>query len=228
MTPAAARRAVAAVARRLETLGLTRGSSGNVSVRTPRGFLITPTGMTPGALRPADIVQCDGTGTPAPRQRVPSSEWRIHRDLYAARADLGAVVHTHSPYATAIACLREPLPAVHYMIAAAGGADVRCAEYATFGSAELSAGVLRALDGRRACLLANHGAVAVGGDLESAVRLAVEVEHVAFVFWLARCAGSPSILDAQEMRRVLERFRSYGQPAPRSRRAAPRGSRAPA
>ncbi len=214
----AERQAVLAVARRTVALGLTHGTSGNVSARVAGGFLITPTGIAYEALSPQDIVLCDPSGTPQPGERHPSSEWRIHRDLYAARPDAFGVVHTHSPYATAISCLRRDLPAVHYMVAVAGGPDIRCAEYATFGTAELSAHALRALEGRLACLLANHGVVAVGPDLARALRVAEEVERAAQLYWLTLAAGAPVILDDTEMQRVRERFRTYGrQPGPEER-----------
>jgi L-fuculose-phosphate aldolase len=225
VTDARERRAVVQAARHLERSGLTHGTSGNVSLRMPAGFLITPTGIAPDALTTADVVRCDDAGAPTERQRAPSSEWRIHRDVYAARPDAGAVVHTHSPYATAIACLRQPLPAVHYMIAAAGGDDVRCAEYATFGTPELSRNVLGALEGREGCLLANHGVVALGADLDRAMRVGLEIERVAQVYWLTLAAGTPCVLAHDEMVRVVERFRRYGQPATSAPRPAGRGTR---
>jgi L-fuculose-phosphate aldolase len=229
MTHARARRAIVEAVRQLERSGLTHGTSGNVSTRVRGGFLITPTGIAPDALTAADVVRCHDDGMPAPGQRMPSSEWRIHRDVYAARPDAGAVVHTHSPYATAIACLRQPLPAVHYMIAAAGGDDVRCAEYATFGTPELSRNVLGALEARQGCLLANHGVVALGAYLARAMRVALEIERVAHVYWLTLAAGTPCLLAHDEMARVVERFREYGQPAGAptlpARRVTQRGSR---
>jgi L-fuculose-phosphate aldolase len=224
MTHTRERRAIVQAARHLERSGLTHGTSGNVSVRVRGGFLITPTGIGPDALTAADVVRCDAAGAPAPRQRVPSSEWRIHRDVYAARPDAGAVVHTHSPYATAIACLRQPLPAVHYMIAAVGGDDVRCAEYATFGTPELSRNVLGALEARQGCLLANHGVVALGADLARAMRVGMEIERVAHVYWLTLAAGSPCLLAHDEMARVVQRFRGYGQPVRPTVRPAGRGT----
>ena len=224
MTHARERRAILQAARRLERAGLVHGTSGNVSLRVRGGFLVTPTGIAPDAIAAEDIVLCDGDGTPAPRQRVPSSEWRIHRDLYAARADAGAVVHTHSPYATAIAAMRRAIPAVHYMVAAAGGEDIRCAEYATFGTAELSASALRALVERRGCLLANHGVVALAENLEAAMRVALEIECVAQVYWLTLAAGEPCILERGEMARVVERFRGYGQTSPAAKRARGTGN----
>jgi L-fuculose-phosphate aldolase len=148
----------------------------------------------------------------------PSSEWRIHRDLYRARPEVGAVVHAHSPYAVSLACLRRHIPPFHYMVAAAGGRDIPCADYATFGTQALSDAVLTALTGRRACLMANHGQVAVGPDVEAALALAVEVEELAAQFWRASLMGQPVLLTDAEMDEVLARFRDYGQ---RRREARP-------
>jgi L-fuculose-phosphate aldolase len=191
--------------------GLNRGTSGNVSSRAPGGFLITPTGIAYDDLAPADLVRLDGHGVAAPGQLKPSSEWRFHRDIYAARAEIGAIVHTHSRYASALACQRRELPAFHYMIALAGGDNVRCADYATFGSAELSVNALRALESRHACLLANHGLIATGVDLAHALALAEEIESLAAQYCAALACGTPVLLDAAEMARVLAQFRTYGR-----------------
>jgi L-fuculose-phosphate aldolase len=201
---------VLATARRLNELGLAQGTSGNVSARVPGGCLITPSGIPFDELRPAEIVELRLDGTIVGGRR-PSSEWRLHTDLYASREDAAAIVHTHSLHATTIACHRRSIPAVHYMIAVAGGNDVRCAEYATFGSAELAAHAVRALDGRRACLLANHGLVALGGSLADALHVAREIELVAAQYWQALQLGEPFILDDAEMAAVHERFRGYGK-----------------
>ena len=206
----ALRRDIVATARRLVATGLTQGTSGNVSARYGEGLLITPSALPYDAMEPGDLVQLDMSGRPLRGGRPPSTEWRIHLDIYAARPELNAVVHAHPPFATTIACLRRDLPAVHYMIAVAGGADVRCAEYATFGTAELSASVLSAMAGRSACLLANHGLVAAGPDMATAMRVAEEIELVAQLYWRSLAAGTPFILDAGEMARVAERFRDYG------------------
>ena len=159
----------------MNALGINRGTSGNLSVRIAGGLLITPSGVPYDSLRPGKIVamQIDGSHTGA---WEPSSEWRLHRDIYRARENTGAVVHAHPGFATALACLRRGIPAFHYMIAVAGGSDIRCAPYATFGTQALSDGALQALDGRTACLLANHGMVCLGSDLAAALALAVEVE----------------------------------------------------
>jgi L-fuculose-phosphate aldolase len=197
-------------ARRMNASGINQGRSGNVSVRVEGGFLVTPTGVPYEALNLPDLVfmrrdgQREGTYTP-------SSEWRLHRDIYERRAEAGAVVHTHSPHATAIACLRRPIPPFHYEIAFAGGSDIRCADYATFGTQELSDNALAALEGRRACLLANHGVVAIGGDLHDAFAMAEKVEALARLYWQALQVGEPVLLDDAEMARVLDRFRTYGR-----------------
>ncbi len=205
------RKSVIETARRTVAEWLTHGTSGNVSARAPGGFWITPTGIPYERLEPADLVLMDLDGNAARGTRRPSSEWRIHRDIYAARPEAGAVVHVHPPFATTISCLRKDLPAIHYMIAVAGGPMVRCASYATFGTEELSNSTLAALEGRTACLLANHGMVALGADLAGAFRTALEVERVAELYWRALAAGAPVILDQAEMERVVERFKDYGQ-----------------
>lgn len=201
---------LAEAARRTASLGLNSGSAGNLSLRLGEGFLITPSGLPNETLGPEQMVRMDMDG----RHRgslKPSSEWRIHRDIYRARPEAGAVVHAHSPHAVSLACLRRPIPPFHYMVAVAGGRDIPCADYATFGTEALSKAVLAALDGRRACLMANHGQIAVGADLEAALALAVEVEALAAQYWRASLMGEPVLLDDAEMDAVLERFRSYGQ-----------------
>ncbi|HWC67234.1 MAG TPA: class II aldolase/adducin family protein [Acidimicrobiales bacterium] len=210
----AARVAIVACARELERLGLNHGTSGNIGVRIGGGVLVTPTGIPPHALRPADVVRLAPDGVPDPGQRVPTSEWRMHVDIFAARPDVGAIVHTHSPEATAAACLRQPLPAVHYAVARAGGPTVPCARYATYGTPELSASVLAALGPEgNACLMANHGMLAVGPDLVAATALAVEVEWLARVVRLTRShAAEPHVLPDGEIGRVMDRLGTYGQP----------------
>ncbi len=205
-----ARELLAEAARRTASLGLNSGAAGNVSMRFGAGFLITPSGLPNATLTPEQMVPMDmygGYGGPL----KPSSEWRIHRDIYAARPEVGAVVHAHSPYAVSLACLRRAIPPFHYMVAAAGGRDIPCADYAPFGTEALSEKVLAALTGRRACLMANHGQVAVGPDLEAALALAVEVEELAAQYWRASLLGQPVLLTDAEMDEVLARFASYGQ-----------------
>lgn len=201
---------LAEAARRTASLGLNSGSAGNLSLRLGEGFLITPSGLPNETLGPEQMVRMDMDGHYRGSLK-PSSEWRIHRDIYRARPEAGAVVHAHSPHAVSLACLRRPIPPFHYMVAAAGGRDIPCADYATFGTEALSKAVLAALDGRRACLMANHGQVAVGADLEAALALAVEVEALAAQYWRASLMGEPVLLDDAEMDEVLERFHSYGQ-----------------
>jgi len=198
--------------KRLDELRLNRGTSGNCSVRRAEqgeSFLITPSAVPVGELSAEGMVEMGLNGEIVGLSGIPSSEWRIHRDIYVARSEVHAVVHTHSPFATALSCLRKDLPAFHYMIAVAGGDTIRCAPYSLFGTEDLSRGVLIALDGRRACLLANHGMVAVGASLASAISLAVEVEALCEQYILALSAGSPVLLDKHDMSEVLEQFVGY-------------------
>ena len=204
------RERIIATALRMNTLGINQGKSGNVSARVEGGFLVTPSGLPYEELLPADLVHVDAAGH-ATGHRPPSSEWRFHRDIYAARPEAGAVVHTHSAFATTLACLGRGIPAVHYEVAFAGGADIRCAPYRTFGTQELSDAALAALAGRRACLLAHHGVIALGADLDDALRLADKVEALARLYWQALQVGEPAVLDDAEMDRVVARFRTYGQ-----------------
>ena len=208
----AARRAVIATAQDMSRRGLSPGRSGNVSCRVDGGMLITPTGMAYDTLAPADIVRVDETGEPAGR-RKPSSEWQFHLSAYAARPDMQAMVHTHSLHATVLACAHRPIPAFHYMVAVAGGSDIPCVPYATFGTEELARHVSDGLRHRRACLMANHGQVAMGATLDAALGLASEVEVLAeqYCTLLQLGPGAVHLLDAAEMARVLERFKGYGQ-----------------
>jgi len=211
MDELALRKKIIATAIEMNARGLNRGKSGNVSARFDAGFLVTPTGMAYESTQPVDIVAMTKDGT-ALGPRLPSSEWRFHRDIYAARREVGAIVHAHSPFATSIACLGRDIPPFHYMIAVAGGKDIRCAAYATFGTQQLSDHALCALAGRKACLLANHGMIAVGASLTAALALAVEVEALAEQYWRALQIGPPNLLSDAEMETVLEKFRTYGQP----------------
>src|SRR5215467_10783255 len=223
MTHLKLRREIIATALAMNELRINRGKSGNVSARIAGGFLVTPSGLAYEATKPEDIVAVSLDGSAAGR-RVPSSEWRFHRDIYAARPEVMGVVHTHSTFATTLACLGRDIPAFHYMIAVAGGADIRCAPYATFGTQELSNHALAALNGRRACLLANHGMIAVGDSPKAALALAVEVEALAEQFWRALQIGEPNLLPEKEMKRVLGKFRTYGSPAKRIPPRRPQGS----
>lgn len=211
----ALRHEVITTALKMNALGINHGKAGNVSARTASGYLVTPTGIHYDKLKPEDIVAMALHNSPDGTYEgviLPSSEWRFHRDIYAARPDVCAIVHTHSVYATTLAVLGKVIPAFHYMIAAAGGADIRCAPYATFGTQALSDFALAALENRRACLLAQHGVIACGTDLQQALALAVEVEALAKMYLEALKTGQPiPLLDAAEMATVLEKFRTYGQ-----------------
>ena len=213
------RRQLIETARRMAPAGLNRGAAGNLSVRTREngedGYLITPSGMDYDVLVPEDIVFMRLDGTPGGR-RKPSSEWRFHHDVYAGRPEAGAILHAHSPFATSLACLRRDIPPFHYMIARFGGDTLRCADYATFGTQALSDAALTALEGRCACLLANHGLLVFGRDLGHAFDLAVEAEELCEQYWRACAIGTPVLLDADEMHRVVAKFATYGQqnPAP--------------
>ena len=205
------RQTVIAACRALVQRGLTHGTSGNVSVRRDeRRFFVSPTGMSYDDLEPDDIPLMDLDGRWFGRRR-PSSEWRFHRDVFVSRDEVAAIVHTHSPKATSLACTGRGIPAFHYMVAVAGGSDIRCAPYYTFGTQELSDAALAALEGRKACLLANHGVIAVGADLPAALALAGEVENLAAQYCTALALGEIRILDEIEMGRVLEKFRTYGR-----------------
>lgn len=195
----------------MSTSGLSAGRSGNVSVRDGDRVLITPTGMAYEDLVPSDIVSMGLDGSVPSGSRKPSSEWHFHAAIYVARADVQAIVHTHSNAATALACLEEGIPAFHYMVAAAGGVDIRCAPYATFGTEELATFAVHALEDRKACLLAHHGVITCGVDLLKAYDLAVEVETLAEQYGRARLLGSVPLLSDDEMQRVLEKFKGYGQ-----------------
>jgi L-fuculose-phosphate aldolase len=209
VSDAVLRSRIVATARRMNALGINQGTSGNVSARVEGGFLVTPSGVPYDDFEPADIVHVSADGH-ATGHREPSSEWRFHRDIYATRPEAGAVVHTHSAYATTLACLGRPIPAFHYEVAFAGGKDIRCAPYRAFGTQALSEAALAALEGRRACLLAHHGVIAFGTDLDDALRLADKVEAMARLYWQALQLGEPAILDDGEMARIVERFRHYG------------------
>lgn len=220
-----ARQAIIDACLQMNTLGINQGKAGNISMRwhrgTSDGYLVTPSGLPYDQTGVDDIVWADlhwtGPRWPAGARREPSSEWRMHQAIYAAH-EATAVVHTHSPYATSLACLpriqQQGIPAFHYMIAVAGGDSIRCAPYALFGTEALARGAMQALAGRRACLLANHGTLCFGDSLESALALAVEVETLARMYWQALQIGEPAVLDAQQMAEVIERFKRYGRARP--------------
>ena len=210
LTHLALRQSIIDTCLEMTRLGINQGTSGNVSVRMGRGFLITPSGLPYEEMQPGHIVEMDLEGKPK-GDILPSSEWRMHCDIYRARPDAGAVIHTHAAHCSALSCLRKDIPAFHYMIAVAGGTDIRCAPYATFGTQKLSDNMLKALKGRKACLLANHGMICLEANLNKALWLAGEVESLARQYWLASQAGKPAILSDREMKLVLTKFQTYGQ-----------------
>ncbi len=192
--------------------GLSVGKSGNISVRCAQGFLITPTGMDYSALTPDDIVLLLPDGEPAPDQaRQASSEWHFHCGLYQARTDINAIVHAHPTYCTALACSEKNIPAFHYMVAVAGGNDIPLAPYALFGTEELSRHAINALSERQACLLAHHGMIALGNNLNSAFNLAIEIESLAKQYCEVLKLGNAKLLSKQQMDEVIARFANYGQ-----------------
>jgi L-fuculose-phosphate aldolase len=206
------RRDIIAACLKMNALGINQGSSGNLSVRSGDGLLITPSGLPYDETEPQDIVRLgfDGTWEGA---RRPSSEWRFHRDILAARPDAEVVLHAHSTFCTVLACHGRDIPAFHYMVAVAGGTSIRCAPYATFGTQALSDNALAALADRQACLLGNHGVITLGRTLKQALALAVEVETLARQYVHALTIGEPRILPEDEMARVQEQMRrmKYGQ-----------------
>ena len=202
---------IIAVAQDLDRAGLVPNKSGNVSCRTPRGFLVTPAGVPYRDLVPGDIAEVPLPGAPDASGPRPSSEWRMHAAIYASKPEAAAIVHTHSPRATALACAGRGIPPFHYMIALAGG-DIRCMPYATFGTAELAETAVRGLEGRRATLLGNHGVIAIGGSLNEAHAVAVDVENLAGEYLAMLSAGlEPQLLDDEELARVIEKFADYGR-----------------
>ncbi|MEA2879676.1 MAG: L-fuculose-phosphate aldolase [Hyphomicrobiales bacterium] len=205
----AIRQSIVDACRQMTTLGINQGTSGNIAVRSGEGLLITPSGLPYERMKADDIVPMKLDGSHEHRLK-PSSEGRFHCDIMQARADVGAIVHAHPIYATAFAICRQDIPAVHYMIAAAGGPTIRCGGYASYGTAELSAIALAALEGRNACLLANHGIIAVGADLDKAMWLAVEVETLCKQYAAALQIGKPHVLSDDEIMRTVEKFRDYG------------------
>lgn len=212
--PIALKQAVIQTALTLTRMGLNQGTAGNVSVRCGEtGFLVTPSGIPAHRLTPQDIVYMDFDGTTEGRC-APSTEWHFHAALLRDRPDLNAVIHTHAPYCTTLAVLGRPIPAFHYMIAKAGGNDIRVAPYATFGTPELCAHAVTAMADRRACLLAQHGMIAAHESLDRALDLTVEVEDLARLYWQALQVAEPPVLDDAEMERVLEKFKTYGRPQP--------------
>ncbi|HPG89769.1 MAG TPA: class II aldolase/adducin family protein [Hyphomicrobium sp.] len=207
----ALRKAIIATALEMSHSGLSPGRSGNVSARFEGGMLITPTGMAYDELEPKDIVFVDGDGGVMGGQRKPSSEWHFHLRAYAARPDKQALVHTHSMHATVLACAHKGIPAFHYMVAVAGGNDIPCVPYATFGTDALAQHVAEGLKNRDACLMANHGQVALGDTLDAALELAFEVKTLAEQYYKVLVLGDAHILRDAEMTLMVEKFKTYGQ-----------------
>ena len=210
----ALRQQLVTVARRMNGTGLNQGTSGNLSVRIQEGILVTPSSLPYEQMEVGDLVALDLSGQPLKqKQRRPSSEWRLHADVLSCHPEAMAVLHCHPIHATALACHDRGIPAFHYMVAVAGGDEIRCAPYATFGTKELSDNVVNALAQRTACLLARHGMVTLGKDLESALRVAVEVETLARMYLQALQLGEPPLLSTQQMQAVHAQFRGlhYGQ-----------------
>lgn len=207
------RQRMLAVCLKMNRIGLSAGTSGNLSVRLDaERCLITPSGVPYEEMVPADMAALDMAGRWSGPYR-PSSEWRFHRDILKARPEVGVILHTHSRHATSLACRTEDLPAFHYMIAVAGGDSIRCAPYQTFGTQALSDVAIRALDGRKACLLAHHGMIVLERTPERALALAVEVEELCAMYLLARQAGPVGCLSEEEMSKVISLFETYGTPA---------------
>jgi L-fuculose-phosphate aldolase len=212
MTEAELRQEIVSVAQAIDRAGFCPSKSGNVSARFGNGLVITPSGLPYAQTKPEDLIHLGLDGALLGGSRKPSSEWPFHVAIYKARPDAQAIVHTHSPRATALSCTRRGIPAFHYMIALCGGYDVRCAEYATFGTPELAENAVNALDGRKAVLLANHGVIALGQTLAGAHTIVAEVENLAGQYLDILAAGiEPVILDAAEMERVGARFAGYGK-----------------
>lgn len=208
MSEQESRQQLLATSRRLVELGLNRGTAGNASIRHGDGMLITPSALPVAEMTTDSMVRMDLEGKVLQGGK-PSSEWRFHRDILVARPEIGAVLHMHSTFATTIACLGKDVPAVHYHIAIAGGDSIRCTPYTIFGEQNLSDLALEALHDRKACLLGNHGMIALGKDLADALSVAQEVEYLCEIYWRTLQAGTPQILTAQQMHAVKEKFVEY-------------------
>jgi len=206
----ALRESLISTAQALSSAGLNTGTAGNLSVRAGAGFLITPSGMPAAAMKPSDLVWLGFDGS-IQGQREPSSEWRLHQDILRGRPEVNAVIHSHAMFATTLACLRLEVPAFHYLIAVTGASRIRCAPYTLFGTQAFSDTAVQALADSKACLLANHGMVVLGADLNDALRLTIEVEILCERYWRARQLGDPAVLSEAEMAAVFERFKTYGQ-----------------
>lgn len=204
------RQKVIDICRKMNAVGINQGTSGNVSARIDGGFLISPSGVPYDDLKPEQIVRMDLSGGYYGDWK-PSTEWRMHMDIFDSRPEAGAVIHTHANHAAALSCLGEDIPAFHYMIGVTGGKSLRCAEYASYGTPELSANMLTAMTDRTACLLANHGFICFAADLDATLALAVEIETLCQQYAMAKQLGKPLLVDDAEMDVILKRFKSYGK-----------------
>ena len=196
-------------AKMLNSKKLSALRSGNISARYKDGFLVTPSGAKYSSLKKKDIVFVSLKGDFDQKKGIPSSEWKFHQDIYLNKKSAKAIVHAHSNYATAISAHRKSIPAFHYMVAMAGGNDIKCAKYATYGTRELSKNILKALRQRNACLIGNHGQIAFSEDLAKAFELAEEVENLSNQYINALKIGKPKILSSKEMNKVLSKAKNY-------------------
>jgi L-fuculose-phosphate aldolase len=208
-----AREALITIMRRLDASGLNRGTSGNASIRVEGGMLVTPSGVPPAAMEPASMVFVDAGGVPAQDGLVPSSEFRMHHHILRARPEAQAVVHCHSRYATILACCGRAIEPIHYMVLVARAPGIKVAPYATFGTAELAESVVETMAGAHACLMANHGQVALGRTWQEALAIAEEVEEQAAITYGALALGGGTLLSPAQLADTVVQFRSYGQSA---------------
>jgi L-fuculose-phosphate aldolase len=199
-----------AVMQRMEATGLNRGTTGNASVRAGDVLLITPTSIPADELTPEAIVELDAQGRPVDPARRPSSEWQMHLGIYMRRPDAQAVVHCHSRFASILACCGRAIPSLHYMVGVSGRSTIPVAPYACFGSPELAEKVIETLDGGLACLMANHGQIAIGNSLRRAFAVALEVEEQSAIYWGSLAIGGPTLLSDEQMTEVFAKSKNYG------------------
>jgi L-fuculose-phosphate aldolase len=213
------RREIIRTCQKMNAMGLNQGTSGNIGVRVADRYLLTPSGMDYDTMEPEDIVEMGFDGSYSGR-RIPSTEWRFHRDILKNRAEVDVVIHTHAIFCTTLAIHGRSIPAIHYMVGVAGGIDIRCAPYVTPTTQALSDVALTSLEGRRACLLAHHGVIVIGETLRSTLALLVEVENLAQQYWRALQIGAPPVLSEAQMRDIFAIMKTYGrQPDPELRRS---------
>ena len=207
------RKALSEASSKLCRLGLNHGATGNLSCRSGEAFIITPSGVNSECLKAESMatVRFDGAVNSQKEVHKPSSEWLFHRDIYASRKDVNAIVHTHSIFSSTLSVLGKSIPPFHYMIAVAGGDSIRCSGYALFGTQELSNKIIKAINNRKACLISNHGMIALGRDLNEATEVAIEVEHLAQLYVQAKMIGTPKLLTKNQMNEVIEKFKTYGE-----------------